>query len=99
MLYDYELNAMNEDELRNYAHHQNEMIELYGEVMCAKYNMIEALQKAYNEQSYMYDRLLRLNRLRGEFRPIEIEIEEKYIGHRPHPVCNCECDQEGDQDQ
>ena len=87
MLYDYCLNQMSEDELRNYAHHQNEIEEAYGGLIQAKNEMIDALTYLYRDQQFMYEQLSRLNQLRDNFGEFENEMREKYKDYEPKPVC------------
>ena len=88
MLYDCYINHMDEDELRNYAHHQNEIEERYGELVYEKNEMIELLQRLYNTQQSMYERLIKLNLCRDGFCGVENEIRGKYEQYTEKPVCD-----------
>ena len=88
MLYDSQINHMDEDELRNYAHHQNEIEERYGELVHAKTEMIELFQRLYNTQQYMYARLNELNLCRDRFVGFESEMRTKYEKYGNVPYCS-----------
>ena len=89
MLYDYCLNHMTEDELRNYAHHMNEIEDDYGNLVHACNEEIDLLRHLYNERGYHQDALNRLNLTRTQFIEFENEMREKYKEYYPHPVCEC----------
>lgn len=90
MLYDYCLNNMTEEELRNYAHHMNEIEEAYGNVVHACNEEIDLLRNLYNTRGYHHDTLQRLNLLRSNFREYENKILNKYDEFAPRPVCDRE---------
>lgn len=88
MLHDYILNEMNVDELRNYAHHMNEIEDVYGALVFAKDDTIEKLQALYNSQNYAYDQLIKLQICRNKFVNFENEMKRKYetTEAEPKPV-------------
>ena len=90
MLYDWCINNMTVDELRNYAHYKNEVEEKYGELVYSKDEMIELLQKLCNSQQYMYSRLRALNNCRDRKAGFEAEMREKYEQFAPTPCCGTE---------
>ena len=79
MLDDYYLNQMNEDELKNYASHQNEIEICYIDIISVKNEIIDILQKLYITQKCMYDKINQLTTCRENFEDFEYEISEKYI--------------------
>ena len=50
MLYDYCLNNMTEEELRNYAHHMNDIEDAYGNLVHTYNEEIHLLRLLYNER-------------------------------------------------
>lgn len=87
MIHDYILNEMNEDELRNYAHHQNDIENIYGELVYALNEQIDILQRLYNAGDYSHSMLRSLNLKRDNFVRFENEMREKYEYAEPRPVC------------
>ena len=78
MLFDYTINEMTTDELRNYAHHMNEIEEKYGELVYALQDGNEMLQRLYNNADYCHNCILHLNICRDNFVRFEDEIRAKY---------------------
>lgn len=93
MLYDYCLNNMTEEELRNYAHHMNDIEDAYGNLVHACNEEIHLLRLLYNERGYHQDSLNRLNLTRNNFAAFEDEMCEKYKEFYPRPVCECNCEE------
>ena len=88
MLYDCYINHMSDDELRNYAHHQNEIEERYSELVHSKDEMIELFQRLFNTQQYMNARLHELNSCRDRFVNFESEMRVKYEKYEPRISCD-----------
>ena len=90
MLYDYCLDNMTEEELRNYACHMNEIEESYGSLVCAYNEELELLRQLYNTRGQRHNSLNRLNLKRDNFADFEHEMREKYQEFAPRPVCDKE---------
>ena len=78
MLRDWTLNEMNEDELRNYAHHQNEVEMRYGELVFSLNDQIESLEEYLRKVINAEECLKKLNLLKSNFVRFEDEMIQKY---------------------
>ena len=72
------LNQMNADELRNYAAHQNELLEAYSRLLKAKDEANTNLQMLYNSQNKVFDEVINVNSLLYADDTIASSITEKY---------------------
>lgn len=87
MIYDEVLNHLNADELRNLVKHYSELDVIAGELNFAKDELIETLQRAYNNQIYMNDKRIKYTCKQGKIRKIEEELHKKYDEYIPKPIC------------
>lgn len=81
------INEMNVDELRNYVCHLQDEIEKLRDLNVARSEVMEALQRAYNNKDYELNCVCRLNAERGCTAEIEHELSRKYEYAVPKPVC------------
>ena len=86
MLRDEILNHMDVDELRNYAALQNEMINVYGELVWANNDVITHWSDLYFAQNHKVDVLKSLNVRQGNMAMFTHVMEEKYNEYLPKPV-------------
>ena len=87
MIYDCILNEMNADELRNYAHHMNELDERRGELNFAQDELISAYKRALSCEQYRMDTLNALNCAQGRLGELTRNMEQKYEYAMPRPCC------------
>ena len=78
ILYDCILNEMNVDELRNYAHHMNEVDERRGQLVFCQSEVIDAYKRLVSCEQYRVESLRALNREQDEFGLFAREMEQKY---------------------
>ena len=88
ILYDCILNEMNVDELRNYAHHMNEVDEWRGQLVFSQSEVIDAYKRLVSCEQYRVESLRALNREQDECGLFAREMEQKYDYAMPRPVCN-----------
>lgn len=77
-LYDCILNEMNVDELRNYAHHMNEVDERRGQLVFSQSEVIDAYKRLVSCEQYRVESLRALNREQDELGLFAREMEQKY---------------------
>lgn len=87
MLPDYCIENMTVDELKKYAFNQNKIEERYRELVYAKNEVVDALQRLCNTQGWAHDMLLQLNVCRDNHAAFENELLEKYEEYRPEIGC------------
>lgn len=87
MVYDYTLNDMNVDELRNYAHHMNELNERRGQLVFAQEELIDAYKRVLSCEQYRTESLNALNRIQETLGELSRNMEQKYEHAMPHPCC------------
>ena len=93
MIYDCILNEMNIDELRNYAHHMNELDERRGELNFAQDELISAYKRALSCEQYRMESLNALNRVQEALGELSRNMEQKYEYAMPRP-CSIESSKE-----
>lgn len=87
MVYDYTLNEMNVDELRNYAHHMNELNECRGQLVFAQDELIDAYKRVLSCEQYRTESLNALNRIQETLGELSRNMEQKYEYAIPRPCC------------
>lgn len=87
MIYDYILNEMNADELRNYAHHMNELDERRGQLVFAQDELICAYKQVLSCEQYRTEAINALNRGQEMLGEICREMEQRYEYAIPRPCC------------
>jgi CDP-glycerol glycerophosphotransferase (TagB/SpsB family) len=87
MIYDCILNEMNVDELRNYAHHMNELDERRGELVFSQDELISAYKRALSCEQYRMESLNALNRVQEALGELSRNMEQKYEYAMPRPCC------------
>ena len=87
MVYDYTLNEMNVDELRNYAHHMNELNECRRQLVFAQDELIDAYKRVLSCEQYRTESLNALNRIQETLGELSRNMEQKYEYAMPHPCC------------
>ena len=87
MIYDYILNEMNADELRNYAHHMNELDVRRGQLVFAQNELIDAYKRVLSCEQYRIESLNALNRMQEKIGELSRNMEQKYEYAMPHPSC------------
>lgn len=87
MIYDCILNEMNADELRNYAHHMNELEERRGELNFAQDELISAYKQVLSSEQYRMNILNVLNRVQEALGEFKRNMEQKYEYAMPRPCC------------
>ena len=88
ILYDCILNEMNVDELRNYAHHMNEVDERRGHLVFSQNEVIDAYKRLVSCEQLRVETLRALNREQDELGLFAREMEQKYDYAMPRPVCD-----------
>ena len=87
ILYDCILNEMNVDELRNYAHHMNEVDERRGQLVFSQNEVIDAYKRLVSCEQYRVETLRVLNREQDKLGLFSREMEQKYDYAMPRPGC------------
>ena len=87
MIYDYILNEMNADELRNYAHHMNELNERRGKLVFEQNELIDAYKRVLSCEQYRMESLNALNRTQEMLGEMIRNMEQKYEYAIPRPCC------------
>ena len=87
MVYDYTLNEMNVDELRNYAHHMNELNECRSQLVFAQNELIDAYKRVLSCEQYRTESLNALNRIQETLGELSRNMGQKYEYAMPHPCC------------
>ena len=85
MIYDCILNEMNADELRNYAHHMNELDVRRGQLVFAQDELIDAYKRVLSCEQYRIESLNALNRMQEKLGELSRNMEQKYEYAMPHP--------------
>ena len=93
MIYDCILNEMNADELRNYAHHMNDLEERRGELNFAQGELISAYKQVLSCEQYRVETLNALNRVQENLGELRRNMEQKYEYAMPRP-CSIESSKE-----
>lgn len=89
MIYDCILNEMNADELRNYAHHMNELDERRGQLVFSLNELVSAYKSVLLCEQYRMDTLNALNRAQEKLGELRRNMEQKYEYAMPRP-CSVE---------
>lgn len=87
MIYDCILNEMNADELRNYAHHMNELEERRGQLNFAQDELISAYKRVLSCEQYKMESLNVLNRVQERLSEFTRNMEQNYEYAMPRPCC------------
>lgn len=87
MIYDYILNEMNADELRNYAHHMNELYERRGQLVFEQNELIDAYKRVLSCEQYRMESVNALNRAQEMLGELIRNMEQKYEYAIPRPCC------------
>lgn len=87
MIYDCILNEMSVDELRNYAHHMNELDERRGQLVFAQGELIDAYKRVLSCEQYRTESVNALNRVQYKIGELSRNMEQKYEYAIPHPLC------------
>lgn len=87
MVYDYTLNEMNVDELRNYAHHMNELNERRGQLVFAQGELIDAYKRVLSCEQYRMESINALNHIQETLGELSRNMEQKYEYAMPYPCC------------
>ena len=87
MIYDYILNEMNTDELRNYAHHMNELNERKGQLVFEQNELIDAYKRVLSCEQYRMESVNALNRAQEMLGELSRNMEQKYEYAIPRPCC------------
>jgi hypothetical protein len=87
MIYDCILNEMNVDELRNYAHHMNELDERRGQIVFAQDELIDACKRVLSCEQYRTESINALNRVQEMLGELSRNMEQKYEYAMPRPCC------------
>lgn len=77
MLYEI-INHMDEDELRNYVKHQDEVIKASQSLNMANQELINVWRQVVISMEHQNDCLLKRNNRLDELRGVERELEQKY---------------------
>lgn len=93
MIYDCILNEMNIDELRNYAHHMNELDERRGQLVFAQDELIDAYKRVLSCEQYRTESLNALNRVQEMLGEMSRKMEQRYEYAIPCP-CRTETSKE-----
>ena len=87
MIYDCILNEMNADELRNYAHHMNELDERRGQLVFAQDELIDAYKRVLSCEQYRMESVNALNREQEMLGELSRNMEQKYEYAIPRQCC------------
>lgn len=87
MIYDCILNEMKADELRNYAHHMNELDVRRGQLVFAQDELIDAYKRVLSCEQYRIESLNALNRIQEKLGELSRNMEQKYEYAMPRPCC------------
>ena len=90
MLYDWCINHMNEDELRNYAHYLNERCERLQEISTTKSEIIFDLEMVNKEERTLHQLIVAMNGQIERNMRFESEMRKKYEEFEPRPCCENE---------
>ena len=85
------LNVMTVDELRNYASHMTDVLGCVGDLIYAKDELNESLQRCFNNSRYEAERNREYTRLLIRLGEIEENLMKEHWDELPHPTpCRCE---------
>lgn len=98
MIYDCILNEMSANELRNYAHHMNELDERRGELIFSQNELISAYKQVLSCEQYRVEALNTLNRVQERLGEFTRNMEQEYEYAMPRPCCT-ESPREMDEDE
>lgn len=87
MIYDCILNEMSANELRNYAHHMNELDERRGQLNFAQDELISAYKRVLSCEQCRMDALFALDHTQGKLAELTRNMEQKYEYAMPRPCC------------
>lgn len=87
MIYDCMLNEMSVDELRNYAHHMNELDERRGQLVFAQDELIDAYKRVLSCEQYRMESINALNRAQDTLGELRRSMEQEYEYAMPRPCC------------
>lgn len=87
MIYDCILNEMDTDELRNYAHHMNELDERRGQLVFAQDELIDAYKRVLSCEQYKTESINVLNRIQEMLGEMSRKMEQKYEYAMPRLCC------------
>lgn len=85
MLYEI-INHMDEDELRNYVKHQDEVIKASQSLNMADQELINAWRQIAISMEYQHDSLFKRNNRLDELHAVERELKQKYDEFIPKPT-------------
>lgn len=85
MIYDFILNEMDTDELRNYAHHMNELDERRGQLVFAQDELIDAYKRVLSCEQYRAESINALNCVQEMLGEMSRKMEQKYEYAIPRP--------------
>lgn len=80
------INHMDVDELRSYVCHVQNLEDAHGNLMFAQSEIIELLQRLYDEQRYQYKQRIKYDAMLGRVRQFKRDMEQKYEQYMPRPV-------------
>jgi CDP-glycerol glycerophosphotransferase (TagB/SpsB family) len=78
---------MNADELRNYAHHMNDLDERRGQLVFSQDELISAYKRALSCEQYRMESLNALKRVQDTLGELSRNMEQKYEYAMPRPCC------------
>lgn len=78
MIYDCILNEMSVGELRNYAHHMNELDERRGQLVFAQNELIDAYKRVLSCEQYRTESVNALNHAQYTLGELSRNMEQKY---------------------
>lgn len=87
MIYDCILNKMSVDELRNYAHHMNNLDEQRGQLVFAQNELIDAYKHVLSCEQFRMESVNFLNRAQEMLGELSRNMEQKYEYAMPRPCC------------
>lgn len=87
MIYGYILNEMNANELRNYAHHMNELDERRCQLVFAQDELIDAYKRVLSCERYRMESLNLLDHVQERLGEMKRNMEQKYEYAIPRPCC------------
>lgn len=90
MLIERVVNHMDVDELRNFVTHLQRVDDARGNLVFSQNEVIETLQRLYNNHQYREECRIGLECNMGALREFERSMEEKYAEFMPVPACVCD---------
>lgn len=90
MLYDEIINHMTEDELRNYVHHQTEVLEASDQLSLACHELADNWKHVVQALEYHQDCWKKRSNRLSTLRNVEKDLEQKYQEFIPKPILYCD---------